>query len=470
MRASLYQLGALLLLLCAGYPAQASTTLLPNGMQCFTDANGVIVSGSMNMFYPATTTPKPNWQDSGQVTLNSQPIQLDANGCATIYGIGSYRQQLYDGAVVGGNVSGNLIWDKVTTDTSAFNSVFWASVAAGTPNVITIVDTGFNGTDGTVINFTALSTNTGATTLNPSAYGAIAVVKDTTGGPIALVGGEIIQNNTISVIYRSVDNAFHILNPPIQSASGSTSPLCGASNLKITATSNASVTITADQAVTQSAAGLVLNRSTVSTSVNITTGTVTSTAGGMDGEAVGTSAWLYIFLIDNGSAINAIGAAAAGNGTSPTLPSGYTYKCRIGAVRVDGSSNLYRSVQRGRRFQWVLNGGSGNTTVFPTISSAANVSYTAAAVAAAAPPTASAICVQANTSANNSNYGIAPNANYSTIGGGTAIPPIAYNSTTTYAAYLIGCIVLESTNIYSYSNTGTLTITGYQYIDAVNAN
>src|ERR1035441_3463498 len=81
-----------------------------------------------------------NPNDTRPESFNSQPIQLDGNGCATIYGVGSYRQQLYDGPVVGGNTSGTLIFDKLTTDTSAFNSTFWAGLSAGTANVITIVD------------------------------------------------------------------------------------------------------------------------------------------------------------------------------------------------------------------------------------------------------------------------------------------------------------------------------------------
>jgi hypothetical protein len=349
-------------------PSYAATTLLPNGKQCFTDANGVIISGSLNMFVPATTTPKPTWQDSGQVTLNSQPIQLDANGCAVIYGIGQYRQQLFDGPVVGGVTTGNLIWDQLTTDTSAFNSTFWAGIAGGTPNVITIVDTGFNATDGTVVNFTALASNTGPTTINPSGFGAISVEKDTTSGPVSLSGGEIVQNNVISVIYRASDNAFHIVNPPIQTAAGGTEPLCGITNLKIVNDVGAPTTtvdITADQALTQSVAGLVLNRTNVSVTLNISLGTVTSTAGGMDGETAPVSGWIDVWLIDNGSAINALGSKHSGNGLTPVLPSGVTYKCRAGAVQVDGASALFRQQINGQFGHYVITAG-GNTANYGT--------------------------------------------------------------------------------------------------------
>src|ERR1019366_1284612 len=409
-----HKLLCLLILLISAIPANAATTLLPPGMQCFTDATGAVISGSVNMFYPSTTTAKPTWQDSAQVSLNSQPIQLDGNGCATIYGIGAYRQQLYDGPVVGGSTTGTLIFDKITTDTSAFNSTFWAGLAGGTPNVITIVDTGFNGTDGTVVNFTALATNTGSTTINPSGFGAISVVKSTTAGPVSLVGGEIVQSNQISVVYSASANTFTILNPPIQSASGNTAPLCGTSGLKIVNGGSPSsiISVTANSAVMVSSSGLVQSRNTISlTGLNITTGTSTSTANGMDGEAPGTSAWIYIWLIDNGSATAALTSLASGNGLAPSLPSGYTYKCRVGAMRVDGSGNLLRTLQLGNDVQYTVITPS-NTAAFPTLSSGAVGSTTvptwvSTSVAGLLPPTSTSIKVVGLV--NNGTIMVAPN-------------------------------------------------------------
>lgn len=347
---------ALVFFVCA-FQAQAATTLLPNGQQCFSNANGPLVSGSLNMFYPGTTTPKPTWQDSNQNTLNSQPIQLDANGCAIIYGVGSYRQQVYTGPVSGGVTTGSLVWDQLTTDTSAYNAVFWAGLAGGTPNVITVTDTGFNGTDGTVINFIAIATNTSSTTINPSGFGAIPVVKDTTAGPVSLTGGEITQNNLISVVYYAVSNTFHIVNTALASASGATAPRCGMTNLKIVndaGTPNTLIDITADAVVTSSASGLVQNRNNVSVTLNISTGTATSTAGGMDGESAPTNGWIYIWFIDNGATIQALGSKASGNGLSPNLPSGYTYKCRAGAFQVDSSSAFFRQQINGQIGRYII--------------------------------------------------------------------------------------------------------------------
>ena len=415
-----FLLGALGCLLIFIGDANASTTLLPTGKQCFTDANGPIVSGSLNIFYPSTTTPKPNWQDSGQVTQNSNPIQLDANGCALIYGVGSYRQQLYDGPVVSGNVSGNLVYDALTTDTSAYNSVYWAGLSGGTPNVITITDAGFNSTDGAVINFTALATNTGSSTLNPGS-GAILIEKDTTAGPASLAGGEIVQNNAISVIYRAFDNAFHLLNPPIQSASGTTAPRCGMSNLKITndgTTPNSIVDITAGQTVMVSSGGLNITRGSISTTINTSLGNATTALGGMDGEAPGTSAWIYIFLIDNGASSGAVASLAAGNGLAPVLPSGYIYVCYAGAIRVYSDGTLLRTIQLTNRVQYII---GTNPSLAPNIAngsagtySATSPTLTTASITSVVPPTASEITIIATTSqnGNSSPMLLAPNVNW----------------------------------------------------------
>ncbi len=204
------------LLLVASICATDAATLMPNGKQQFIDGNGVpLAGGSVYMWQPSTTVCKNTWTNATQTTLNTCPIVLDANGEAVIYGVGTYSQEVRDSL-------GNVIWNQFTTDTSASNSLFWAGTASGTPNVITVVDANFNGTDGVVIQFTALATNTAAATLNPSAFGAISIVKDTTAGPVALTGGEIVAGNIISVIYSSSGNNFHLLNAVIASASGST--------------------------------------------------------------------------------------------------------------------------------------------------------------------------------------------------------------------------------------------------------
>lgn len=304
--------------------------------------NSSLAGGKVFMYIPSTLVFKSTWFTAAATpsVQNTNPIALDQNGCATIYGVGSYRQILQDSL-------GNTIWDQVTTDTSATNNTFWAGISGGTPNVITVNDPGFNGTDGSVIQFKAVATNTGATVLNPSLFGNIPVVKDTTAGPVSLVGGEIQQNNVVSVLYSAIDNSFTILNPVIQSASGSTAPLCGANGLSIqsdlsTPTTVLDVTITDGVAV--SPTGAIINRSSVAFNINF----ATNGANGLDTGAVSGSTIYNLFLIDNGANYAGIASLSA---TNPLLPAGYSYKCRIGAVPSNSTGQLFSINILGARAQ-----------------------------------------------------------------------------------------------------------------------
>lgn len=85
------------------------TLPLPNGKCQFLDTNGrPLASGRVYHYIPGTSTPKDTWQDSGGITLNQNPIPLDAAGEAVIWGNGSYRQVVLDSA-------GNQQWDQVTS-------------------------------------------------------------------------------------------------------------------------------------------------------------------------------------------------------------------------------------------------------------------------------------------------------------------------------------------------------------------
>jgi hypothetical protein len=459
-------------------PVKAATTLLPNGQQCFVgDGGQPLVNGSINMFVPPGTTVKTTWQNANQTVANTNPIALDANGCAIIYGVGSYRQQVFDGPVVGGVTTGNLIFDLTTTDTSAYNSVFWASLASGTPNVITIVDTGFNATDGTVINFLALATNTGATTLNPSGYGAINIEKATTAGLVSLTGGEIVANNPISVIYSSTDNAFILLNPPIQSASGAALPLCGAIGTKINVTSNTAVSLSATTLTTTASTGTVINRNSLAVSINASTVGANGLSTDVSGGALAVSTWYYIWAIDNGSAAAGLISVSS---SAPILPSSYTTQCRLGAIITDGSTNIERTLQLGRYAQYVV--GTNPAVSIKAASgtagtgTAASPTLAAVSLAGFVPPTATAVDLSLDnqyTGATTAIVFAAPNANWGganngpTGSSGNMYPLYSSNSNGQTAT---AKIVLESTSVYWWSGAagGGLGVLGWD--DNTNAN
>ena len=99
--------------------------ILPEGKSQFVDGNGKPYAGGFVYFYiPSTTTPKNTWQDAAQTILNTQPIVLDGDGRAIIFGSGAYRQQLYD-------VNNNLIWDQLTYSSLAATDLSATGVPGG---------------------------------------------------------------------------------------------------------------------------------------------------------------------------------------------------------------------------------------------------------------------------------------------------------------------------------------------------
>lgn len=128
-------------------------TILPTAKTTFLGPNGeVLAGGSVAFSIPGTATPKNTYQDPNQTILNTNPVQLDANGQALIWGTGQYRQQVYD-------ANNNLIWDQITEDTTAalLGNMTNEEGSGGTPGFAANVDF----TPGTTTSLT-LSTNYGS--------------------------------------------------------------------------------------------------------------------------------------------------------------------------------------------------------------------------------------------------------------------------------------------------------------------
>lgn len=431
-----------------------------------TSINSSLAGGSVAFYYPNTSNFKSTWFNADQAAThqNTNPVGLDQNGCAVIYGTGLYRQVVKDSL-------GNTVWDQPTADVSANNSTFWAGISGGTPNAITVVDPGFNGTDGSIINFTALSTNTGSATLNPSSYGAISILKDTTGGPTSLIGGEIVQTNPISVIYRASDSAFHLLNTVIPSASGATAPLCGAVGLRITnnaGTPVSKIDLTAIQAVVLTPTGNVINRNSVSVTINMTV----NGANGLDTGAVALNTIYNVWLIDNGAASAGLASLSS---TAPTMPSGYTYKCRLGtAVTKGANTQLQTFLQLGNVFQYIggvqptlalgpvgANCGTAAPTYVATL-------YTATGnIMAPTAIVANLLMDNAYNGASGTNMLAAPNGSYTGLNGAGPIP-LALRSTSSVGMF--NSWLIEGTSFYFCADGGGgfLGLVGWR--DSVNAN
>lgn len=182
-------------------------TLLPNGEQQFIDATGTPYAYGKVYFYsnwPTCSVLKNTYTSSDGLSLNPNPVVLNAAGRATIFGSGAYCQVLKD-------ANGNTVWTKYTSDTSSASNLGWGGTSGGTANAQTLTVTSFTGVNGQTFYFKAGTTNTSATTLSVNAGAPIAVVRDTPTGSVFLTGGEIIQGNIIGVTYDQTAGTFHLI-------------------------------------------------------------------------------------------------------------------------------------------------------------------------------------------------------------------------------------------------------------------
>ncbi len=138
-------------------------------------------------------------------------------------------------------------------------------------------------------------------------------------------------------------------------------------NTTNTATPNSKVDIKADEITVED---------TVLTTVSQTVDMTVAGAGGLDTGAEAANTWYAIWLIYNPETDTTKGLFST-SFTAPTMPSGYTKKRLVGAVRNDGSSNFLTFFQIGDKVYYIeatttthtiLNAGAA--AVFTTVSAA----------------------------------------------------------------------------------------------------
>lgn len=106
---------------------------------------------------------------------------------------------------------------------------------------------------------------------------------------------------------------------------------------------NTKINITADELIFSNSSGsskILLN--TVSFDIDITL----SGAGGLDTGSEANDTWYYIHAYTDGTTTSGVLSLSA---TAPTLPSGFTMTNFLGAVRNNGSGNLYKFYQQDNR-------------------------------------------------------------------------------------------------------------------------
>jgi hypothetical protein len=230
----------------------------------------------------------------------------------------------------------------------------------------------------------------------------------------------------------------------------------GARNLRLgnagliaSGTPNSQVKVTADMLVLDDGRGNFVALS----AWNETASTGALGPNGLDAGVVGTNAWYDVYAIwHRGKNRRALILTTAG--TSPRLPPGYKFSRLLGSVRVDGSSNLYRTQQIGTRAQYVQVAGT-NTAGYRIMGSgtAGTVSFTtptwaAIAVAAFVPPSAIAIHLLMTGRFSGSADAaviVAPSADAGGIE--TTSPPLMQANAASFRTVLPAEMMLEGANI-----------------------
>lgn len=188
-----------------------------------------------------------------------------------------------------------------------------------------------------------------------------------------------------------------------------------------------------------------------------TLNSATSGANGLDTGSISANTWYYIFIIFNPTT-NTSAVLMSLSSTAPTLPSGYTFKAPISAVRTDGSSNFIGFTQSGRDWQYKV---GNNLSALPIIISGAQGSistptWVGTSVANFVPSTGTKIklCLIATDVTNGMDAMAAPNPNYGAITSTSNPPPmVVYSTGGNSGGNIMGELILESADIY-YVGTG----------------
>lgn len=211
-------------------------------------------------------------------------------------------------------------------------------------------------------------------------------------------------------------------------------------SLAIKVASDTTVTVQADFVVTSDGSSFK------STPVNSTINFATVGANGIDAGSIAAATWYAIWVIAKPDGTTS--ALASTSGSSPAMPSGYTYKSRMGWVVTHSSfATLLVTWQIGTSARYIATGVG--LISLPTFSS---TSYTAISITNYVPSTAYIIDVTAMANGGAAIM-IAPNNQYSTSPiSTTGRAPIVGVATGNGACN--GSIFLESTNIYAAAETG----------------
>lgn len=218
--------------------------------------------------------------------------------------------------------------------------------------------------------------------------------------------------------------------------------------------SNSLVIVSADELPLEDSSNNYKTLHSISLSINAST----SGANGLDSGLIAGSTWYSVWVIAKSDGTTA--GLLSLSSSAPAMPSGYTFKTRVGWIRTDGTANKYPLAfkQSGRRSQYVV--GAGNVPNLPQIASGVlgNITtptWVSLSVSNFMPPTASRGVFVIQNQGNAVYAGMAPNNSYGPATSLSNPPPIAIGSMTG-AGQCVGCeFDLEGASVYAFSNSTT---------------
>lgn len=230
------------------------------------------------------------------------------------------------------------------------------------------------------------------------------------------------------------------------------------------ATPNSKIDVDADAVTVETDSGVAYRL----TSVDVTIDCSTTGANGLDSGSLGNSAWYAVFIIYNPTS-NTVAGLASTSASSPTMPSGYTAKARLGWIPTNGSAQFFRILQRGRTTQYVV-GASGTTTALRVVASGGGGTYSnstptwaSVSVSSVVPTTASQIKMlirNADSSTSVSNIVVAPNGDY---GGIMSSSPAPIGMNINNGVAIRADLSLETTNIsWAAGSTAAIYCIGWE--------
>ena len=248
--------------------------------------------------------------------------------------------------------------------------------------------------------------------------------------------------------------------------------------LVVKVVTNTTATVAADFVAMTDGSG---NYRTVPIAATLDMTTSNAVNGRSSDAALAIDTWYFLWAISNGSTDGVLASVSA---TAPTMPAGYTFKARVGALQTrHADTSLYGIWQFGRRAQYVagLAGGKPESATTPgplgsgtigttSLTAPTLVSKTVTGNGAYAPTTASVVNLYYgsvfNNSAQSSVAQIAPSQAYSGANNGPngtnkLSGTLYWNTVDTFFALF--SLVLESAGV-SIANTGTgvFTVMGWE--------